>query len=169
MRDYSVIGFDKNLRKGLASSSYQFTSAFDDDINIEKTPYLNPTALSKGTVLINLGGVLTLRDTTGGTVLLTVNPDNGTVTINGGIRAGVTVNIGTLNDPTINGVTAQDGTLVNNNLISNAGTLRFTINAGSPALSTNGDFAIETHTGSAVLVARHGGTTFYFTSAGTLA
>lgn len=49
------------------------------------------------------------------------------------------------------------------------GTPNFTINAGSPALTTNGDFAIETHTGSAILVVRHGGTSFYFTSAGTLA
>lgn len=62
-------------------------------------------------------------------------------------------------------INAAGGTLVTPRV---TGTPTFDTNAGSAALGVAGDFAIQTHSGSAILVARLGTQTFYFTSAGTL-
>jgi hypothetical protein len=48
------------------------------------------------------------------------------------------------------------------------GTPNFPINAGSAALTTSGDFAVQTHSGSAILTVKSGTSTYYFTCAGTL-
>ena len=295
MKDYSDIGLDNKLRAktSISNRPTEYRTALEDNIKQEPTPYLHRTALSQrgGTVQTNLGGIFQIRDTTGGTVLLTANPDTGVVTISGSLITQAGIDIGTLNNSLISGTTRTTGTVTGsaiysggtfNNIVigtqdalggtlrsatlggtagtinnaifgtqdSTGGTIRtavlnnstigtpastggtinsvvigtqdalggtlrsatlggtagtinntimgtpditggthdsaifgtptlqtptidgtanLDINTGSPALSINGDFAIETHTGSAILVARVGGTSFYFTSAGTLA
>lgn len=221
MKDYSKLGLDEKLKpiNGIASRPSKFITALQTNINQESSPYLNRTAVQNrgGTIQANLGGVFEVRDTTGGTVLLTIDPDSGTVTIAGPIQANVTLNLGTINDTTLAGNGTIGGTITNNRLINGGtinngtlgtpavtggtinsfiagtpditggtmdsagfgtptlqdstfnGTTNFDVNAGSPALGGDGDFALETHSGSVILVARSGGTTFYFTSAGTLA
>lgn len=95
---------------------------------------------------------------TGGTVASAVvnNPTIGTQSSTGG-----TLNSVVIGTPQINSGTASN--------IFMGGTPSFTINSGSAALAANGNFAVQTYAGSAVLVVRHGGTTFYFASAGTIA
>lgn len=98
----------------------------------------------------SVGG--TFRNATFGGTAGTINSVTmGTPDITGGSMDSAAFGTPTLQDATING------------------TLNLDVNSGSPALGGNGDFAIETHSGSAILVARVGGTSFYFTSAGTLA
>lgn len=291
MKDYSNLGLNKRLKKedSIAGRPSEFQNALAVSINQEPTPYLHRTAISQrgGTVNTNLGGIFEIRDTTGGTVLLTANPSTGVVTISGSLITQAGISIGTLDNSLISGTTRTTGTVIGsaiylggtfNNIVmgtgtvtggvinnatfgtpastggtintivigtqdSTGGTIRsavlnnstigtqdatggtirsavvnnstigtpnstggtmnsmimgtpgitggthnsavfgtptlqtptidgtanLDVNTGSPALGINGDFAIETHTGSAILVARVGGTTFYFTSAGTLA
>ena len=261
MKDYSDIGLTDKLKpvNSIAGQESKFQNALAVSINQEHTPYLHRTALSQrgGTLTSNLGGIFEIRDTTGGTVLLTANPDTGVVTISGSLITQAGIDIGTLNNSLISGTTRTTGTVTGsaiysggtfNNIIvgtptitggtitssvlnnstigtqdSTGGTIRsavlnnstigtpsstggtinsvimgtpditggthdsaifgtptlqtptldgtanFDTNAGSAALGISGDFAIQTHTGSAILVARLNGTTFYWTSAGTLA
>ena len=50
-----------------------------------------------------------------------------------------------------------------------SGTAIYPVQAGSAALSANGQFLFQTNAGgSAILTVRAGGTTFYFVSAGTI-
>ena len=49
-----------------------------------------------------------------------------------------------------------------------AGTARFPVNSGSAQLGSSGQFAIQTYSGSAVLVVRSGTVSYYFTNSGTL-
>jgi hypothetical protein len=217
MKDYQSIGLDKNLSPVARAKRPEHRSALRWDVLDEKNPWMPPTQVSKGTLQSNLGGVWEVRDTTGGTVLLTVNPDTGTVSIAGPVAANVTLSLGTITDTAIEGDSTHDGTLTSTGIVSGGtfnngdigtpavtggtidavtvgtpditggtmdsasfgtptlqdatvnGTFNLDTNAGSPALGADGDFAIETHSGSAILAARVGGTTFYFTSAGTLA
>lgn len=262
MKDYSDIGLTKRLRKqdSIASKPSEFESVLAVSIKEESSPYLNRTAISKGTIETRSGGLPQFRSTigtSGGTIVMEVDPDTGTVTIRGGLVADSSLNLGTINNTKLAGTPELIGTLTNSRLINNGtwnngtlgtpaitggtinnivfgtqdstggtirtavinnstigtqnatggtlasvtvnnaiigtpaitggthnsatfgtptiirptidGTPNFDINAGSAALGVNGDFAIQTHTGSAILVARVGGTTFYFTSAGTLA
>ena len=57
-------------------------------------------------------------------------------------------------------------TVINGNLRV-LGTLNLDPNTGTVGLTTNGDFDLQTRSGSAVLVARVGGTNFFFNSGGT--
>jgi len=121
MKDYTIQGYDGKMRKisSFAGRPRDYKSALDDDYNQEATPYLPPTAVSKGTVQTNLGGLLEVRDTTGGTVLFTVNPTTGVVTIAGSIQNQVALNLGTITDTVIAGQSVLSGTLTNNRLINN--------------------------------------------------
>lgn len=103
-----------------------------------------------------------------GTHIINFNYAVGTGNLNAG---GGTVNNGLLGTPDITGGTHDSAIFGTPTLQTPTidGTPNFDINAGSAALGINGDLAIQTHTGSAILVVRHGGTTFYFTSTGTLA
>jgi hypothetical protein len=137
MKDYKDIGFTNRLRpeNSISGRPSSFETALTSAINREPSPYLNRTSISNrgGTLQTNLGGVFEVRDTTGGTVLLTIDPDTGTVTIAGAIQASVTLNLGTINNTSISGSGTIDGTLTNNRLINggtiNNGTL------GTPAIT----------------------------------
>ena len=93
--------------------------AVDEALTKEPSPYLNPTAVSKGILESRSGGVTALKDTTNGTTLFTVDPDTGTVTIAGPIQASVTLNVGTINNTTIAGAGTNAGTINNLRLINN--------------------------------------------------
>src|SRR3990167_3529037 len=196
MKDYSDIGIGPRMVKATSlAGTRAYVNALEENLKVESTPYLNRTAIGKGTLQTTLGGLVEFYDTTGGTRVLTYNPDTGVVTILGSLVA-QQVSTGTYTSITIAGTSTVVGT-ISNGVYNNAtfgtpavtggthnsavfgtptlqtptidGTPNLDVNAGSPALNINGDFAIETHTGSAILVARVGGTSFYFTSAGTLA
>jgi hypothetical protein len=107
--------------------------AIDREINFEKTARTFPTQISKGTLASNLGGVFELRDATGGTVLLTANPDTGVVTINGALQASVTVTLGTLTNSFVSGTNTFSGTITNNALL-NGGTYNTNV-IGTPAIT----------------------------------
>ena len=110
MKDYSDIGLDSQLRKAESPAGKErvWKTELDRDAESEKSPYANPTILSKGTIEANLGGILTLKDTTGGTVLLTADPDTGVVTIGGDLTVTETLSGGTVGTSTIIGGTATD-------------------------------------------------------------
>src|SRR3990167_6287604 len=216
MKDYSDIGIGPRMVKATSlAGTRAYVNALEENLKVESTPYLNRTAIGKGTLQTTLGGLVEFYDTTGGTRVLTYNPDTGVVTILGSLVAqqvstgtytsitiaGTSTVVGTITNGVYNNVTIgtpniTGGTVTSSVLNSNTigtpnitggshksavfgtptlqtptidGTPNLDVNAGSPALNINGDFAIETHTGSAILVARVGGTSFYFTSAGTLA
>ena len=118
--DYTDIGLTIRLRKedSPAGKPREYITALENDLAIEKTPYANPTLISKGTVQANLGGILELRDTTGGTVLLTANPDTGVVTISGSLVANAGINIGTLSNSLISGTTRTTGTVTGSAIYS---------------------------------------------------
>jgi len=110
--DYSDIGLDKHgLNMNRPLKGREFNQTINTDIRNERSPYLNPVAISKGSVLSTSGGITTLRDTTGGTILFTVDPDTGTVTIAGGVVVNQTVNIGTIYNSNFTGTLSNLGTL----------------------------------------------------------
>lgn len=84
----------------------------------------------------------------------------GTPAITGGTSTGQVLNGAAIGTPVIVG-----GTVSNPRIM---GTPNLDVNTGSAALANNGEFAIQTFGGSAILVARVGGTTFKFTSNGTI-
>lgn len=189
----------------LAAKPRKYQQAITRDIHVEPTPFAHSVQISKGTVQTNLGGVLQLKDKTGGTNIFTYDPATGTVTILGPLVA-QQVNTGTYTNVSISGTTIFSGTMTSTGIISGgtvgtaqitggtlstntinnavmgtpaitggtytnpqiAGTPNLAVNAGTAALSANGDFALQTLSGSVILVARSGGTNFYFTAAGIL-
>lgn len=218
MNDYSNLGFNNKLRKGLAARASDYRTASDQDIKDERSPWAPPTLISKGTIQTASGGLPQFKSTSGtsgGTTIMDVDPDTGTVTIRGGLVAQQTLDLGTINDTVLAGTPTLAGTLTNNRLINNGtwntgtfgtpnvtggtfgtpeitggthnnaffgtiqtasgtigtpritGTPTFDTNAGSGALSNAGDFAIQTFSGSAILVARLGTISYRFLSGGT--
>ena len=138
---YTKLGFGAGMRKtdSFAGRPREYQSALVNDLKQEPTPYLHQTAISKGTVSTTGGGVTEIRDVTGGTVLFTVDPTTGVVTIAGPITAQVTLNVGTINDTAITGQATLAGTLTNNRLIQNGtwtnGTF-ITSNIQNPTIGT---------------------------------
>lgn len=198
MQNYTDIGLDNNLRRQKLKNEY--ISTLNEDTRVEKTRLIN-NIVTKGTVQTTDGGLAELNSVTGGTILFTVDPQTGEVTITGPVIANVTVNFGSMNNSAITGTSSLMGTLTSTGIISGGtinnatfgtpnvtgGTLTsvafvsgtipapritnvpvFDTSAGSAALGVNGGFAVQFHSGSAILVTRHSGTTFYFTSAGVL-
>jgi len=108
MKSYTNLGLDEQLRakSGVASEPREWQSEFSQDVNVEKGPYSNPTLINKGTVTITGGGVLTVKDSTGGTTLLTINPTTGEVTVAGTLTITQTLSGGTINTARIIGGTA---------------------------------------------------------------
>jgi hypothetical protein len=96
----------------LASTRIPVESTIRRDVTNERSPYLNPVSVTRGTMLATLGGITEVRDATGGTVLFTIDPTTGTVTIAGGIVANQTVNIGTINNSVLTGNIVNTGTVV---------------------------------------------------------
>lgn len=120
-------------KDGLQANHIEVTNAIDQDLHVEKTPYANPTQISKGDFTSTLGGIFTLKDSTGGTTILTYDPDTGVVTIAGGITAQQTLNLGTITSSTFAGTTTNIGTLILG--MANSGTINNST-FGTP--STNG-------------------------------
>ena len=116
---YEDIDLNIRFRKvdSPAGRPRDYVTALDDDLATEKTPYASPTLISKGTVQANLGGILELRDTTGGTILLTVDPVTGTVTLAGPVLANVTLNVGSMNNGAITGASSLRGTLTSTGIV----------------------------------------------------
>ena len=139
MKDYSELGFGSRMVKETSrAGTREYVNVLEENLKIESTPYLNRTAIGKGTVQTISGGLTELVSTEGGTVLFTVNPDTGTVTIAGPLQANVTLNLGTINNTTIAGAGTHSGTLINQKLISGGTYQNGTINnpvIGTPAVS----------------------------------
>lgn len=89
-----------------------FVSAFSQDNNNEYTPYAQPYLISKGSLNTIAGGVLTLYDITGGTKILTYDPETGVVTILGSLQVQQS-NSGTYSNITLAGTTQVTGTIQN--------------------------------------------------------
>jgi hypothetical protein len=113
-----------------------FISALEQDLQFEYNPFSQPNVISKGTVNTTAGGVLTLYDSTGGTKILTYNPDTGVVTILGSLIAN-TVATGTYSNIILAGTPALSGTLsggVHGTSLFKGGTIANSV-IGTPALS----------------------------------
>lgn len=127
--------FTKNMvkRSSFQGRERDYKMALDEDLRKEPSPYAPATLISKGNFQSAAGGVTELLSTEGGTILFTVDPDTGVVTIGGPVVASVTLTVGTINNGVIAGQTSLAGTLTNNRLIQagtyNSGTF------GTPAIA----------------------------------
>jgi len=85
MKNYKNIGLSSKLRKAesIADKPRPWKSEFEQDAQVEKGPYANPTEINKGRFDITGGGTLTVKDATGGTTLLTFDPTSGSATLRG--------------------------------------------------------------------------------------
>ena len=111
MKSYEDLGFGPRMVKTTSlAGTRQYTNALEDNLKVESTPYLNRTAISKGTVQTNLGGLLELYDKTGGTKVMSYDPATGIVTILGSLVA-EQVNSGTYTTIVIAGNSSLVGTL----------------------------------------------------------
>lgn len=141
MTDYSDLGYDDKLRKqGLATKERPNRLAYRWDIYDEKSPYAPPVLISKGTLQTQSGGQPFFRSTggtSGGTIIMDVDPDTGTVTIRGGLVADQTLNLGTVINTKFAGTPELIGTLLNSALINNGTWNNGTF--GTPAI-TGGTF-----------------------------
>ena len=187
MQAYDDLGLDNRLRRTKLKSEY--ISALDEDTRVEKSRLVN-NQVTKGTMQTTSGGLVEFNSTSGGTILLTVDPVTGTVTLAGPVLANVVLNVGSMNNGGITGASSLTGTLTNTGVVSGGtfnnitvGTSRsvggtinttkiespvFTVNAGSNPLDINGAVDIQTVGGSAIIAVRHTGTTYRFTPAGIL-
>ncbi len=187
MQAYDELGLDNKLRKTKLKSEY--ISALTEDTRVEKSRLVN-NIVTKGTMQTTDGGLAQLDSVTGGTILFTVDPLTGEVTIAGPVIANVTLNLGTANNTAITGSSTLMGTLVSTGIVSGGtfnnitiGTSRsvggtfnaalfetpsLTPSAGSTALNADGQFGIKTHIGTGIFVYRTGGTTYFITPSGTL-
>lgn len=185
--DYTSLGLDDKLRRTKLKTEY--VSSLTEDERTDKTRLIN-NIVTKGTVQTTDGGLAQLNSVTGGTILFTVDPVTGQVTIAGPVIANVTLNLGTANNTAITGSSTLMGTLISSGIISGGtfnnitvGTSRtvggtfntpkfetptFDTSAGSSALNANGQVAIKTHIGTGVWTYRVGGTTYFVTPSGTL-
>lgn len=189
MNDYTNLGLNHRLRTGIAARGREYVRALDEDLRVEKTPYLN-TAISKGTIQTTSGGLVEFNSTSGGTILLTVDPLTGTVTLAGPVLANVTLNVGSMNNGAITGASSLIGTLTSTGIVSGGtfnnitiGTSRsvggtintvkiesptLNVNTGSAPLGVDGAIEIQTFGGSAILAIRTAGITYRFSPAGTI-
>ena len=110
MKNYTDIGLSSRLRRAESFSDRprEWQTDFEQDANVEKGPYSKPTEIQKGTSTTTLGGLFTIKDKTGGTVLMTVNPETGVITLAGDLNVTQTLSGGTLGTSTIIGGTASN-------------------------------------------------------------
>lgn len=87
-------------------------SALQRSLTYQKTPYAEPTQLSKGNTFTSAGGSFILYDATGGTEIFSYNPMTGVVTINGSLVA-MSSNSGTYTNINIAGTSFNIGTIAN--------------------------------------------------------
>lgn len=155
---------------GLQVTRLDTVNAIDQDLKVEKTPYANPTQISKGDFTSTLGGIFTLKDSTGGTTILTYDPDTGVVTIAGGVTAQQTLNLGTITSSTFTGTTTNIGTMALG--LVNAGTLNNII-LGTPSINggTMGTAFINSPTvsGGTLTNSSYLGTAIFTTTVGSAA
>ena len=141
MTDYQDLGYnDKLRREGISTRPRLNRLAYRWDIYDEKSPYAPPVFLSKGTLQTQSGGQPFFRSTggtSGGTIIMDVDPNTGTVTIRGGLVADQTLNLGTVNNTKFAGTPELIGTLLNSSLINNGTWNNGTF--GTPAI-TGGTF-----------------------------
>lgn len=189
------MNFASNLRKktSLSEKSQPFTTAFDQNIKVEKSPYVN-NIVTRGTFQTAGKGYVQLQSKIGGTNLISVDSQTGNISIAGNVDAPVILNIGTVIDVAFVGSTTLSGSMAVNVILTgtlagatynnttlgtpaitggtatnlNLGTMLLTTNSGSTALGASGNLAIQMFSGSAILAARIGATTYKFTSDGTL-
>lgn len=186
--DYPALGLNSQLRGGFAANRRRgFVSALEQDVKVEKTPFVN-TLVSKGAFQ---GGFLELKSKDGGTNLISVDPNSGEITFGGDLTAQVVLNIGTAHNATYTGTSALTGTLTSTGIVTggnfnniNIGTSKsvggtvntakiespvFNVNANSNALNAIGAMEIQTSGGSALLAIRTGTVTYKFVPEGTIA
>jgi len=187
-QDYSELKLNKNLfnENSLALRKSDYISSSAQDIRFEKGPFAPPTLISQGTLTVQ--GSFTAPTISVGTLnnaaITGTSRQTGTLT-NTGVITGGFINAGTsdnvvMGTPTINSPAVTGGTfttpLINNGTLGTPtlqtptidGTANFDTNAGSAALSIDGDFAIQTFGTGGILVFRVNGTTFRITASGTL-
>ena len=134
---YEDIDLNIRLRRidSPAGRPREYTTALDEDLAVEKTPYIN-TIISKGTMQTLAGGLPQFKSTSGtsgGTTIMDVDPDTGTVTIRGGLVAQQTLDLGTINNTKIAGTPELIGTFTNSRLINNGTWNNGTL--GTPAIT----------------------------------
>src|SRR3990167_7514725 len=115
-------GFNKRLRKGLSARIPNWITAQEQEATQEWNPNTPPVLTNKGTLQTMGGGMPQFRastGTSGGTVLMEVDPITGTTTIRGGLVAKQTLDLGTINNTVLSGTPVLSGTLTNNRLINN--------------------------------------------------
>jgi hypothetical protein len=83
--NYGSLGYDAMMRPtaGPLFQPSNYVSAIDRESSYEPTPYLNRTAISKGSVVTTLGGLIDFKDLTGGTSIITYDPASGNITLAG--------------------------------------------------------------------------------------
>lgn len=105
-------------KDSLAAQPRNYEKAIDRDIKFERTPYLNPVSVNKGTLQTASGGLPDFLSANGGTSIFTIDPDTGIVTINGAVVVSASLNLGTINNTKIGGTSQIIGTLTNNSLLT---------------------------------------------------
>ena len=112
-KSYEDLGFGPRMVKNTSKAGTRdYTNVLEESVKVESTPYLNRTAIGKGTLQTTLGGLTEFKDTTGGTTIFTYNPDTGVVTIIGSLVANQ-VNTGTYTNIVLAGTPNLVGTLTN--------------------------------------------------------
>jgi hypothetical protein len=109
-KTYEKIGLDDNLRpieRYQEKHNYEMSS--DWDMRRERTPYMNPTQLSKGVLKQTFGGSTTFYDVTGGTVIFSYDPVSGSITLGGPVTMNQVLNLGTIISPVLQGTTSIAG------------------------------------------------------------
>lgn len=108
--------FNGNMQPtdSIPANKWRKESALKRAIRYQKTPYADPTQISKGQTTTTGGGSFALYDKTGGTALFSYNPTTGVITINGSLVSNV-VNSGTYQNIVISGNNQVNGTFVAGN------------------------------------------------------
>lgn len=139
--------YTNRFRQGLAANQPDWKSAQEQEAINEWNPNTPPVLVNKGTFQTTGGGLPQFRatgGTSGGSILFTVDPVTGNITISGPLIANLILNLGTIQNTAIAGTSAITGTVTNFSLINN-GTWN-TGTFGSPVI-TGGSWATGTLTG----------------------
>ena len=117
-----IPGYNNRFRRGLAAKPQEWVSAQEQETREEWNTNTPPILINRGTLQTTAGGLPQFKSTSGtsgGTTLLEVDPDTGTVTIRGGLVAQITLDLGTVNNTKLAGTPELIGTLTNSRLINN--------------------------------------------------
>ena len=104
-------------RKGLSAKVNEgYRTAMEQEALEEWNSNTPPILTNKGTLQTVSGGMPQFKSTTGtsgGTTIMEVDPETGTVTIRGGLVAQQTLDLGTINNTVLAGTPRLTGTLTN--------------------------------------------------------